>query len=160
MAAGAGAFMVAGPVGAFAAGVSTGALIDTAYTASTGENHGLYQNLNRIANDDHKAAAIFDTLGGLVADGLTGHAGGKLVQKIKVEANQSKSKFSINSFKLTRNLIFVIIFLQFLVSSLKHEANVLQENAFDNAQQMTTKAYQTQMNLAQAKFNYATHLEG
>ena len=46
--------------------------------------------------------------------------------------------------------------MQFSVSSLKQEANVLQENAFDNAQQMTTKAYQTQMDLAQAKFNYAT----
>ena len=64
MAAGAGAFMVAEPLEAFAAGV----------TASTGENHGLYQNLNRISNDHHETTAIFDTLGGLVAEGLTGHA--------------------------------------------------------------------------------------
>jgi hypothetical protein len=36
----------------------------------------------------------------------------------------------------------------------------LQENAFDNAQQMTDGAYKAQMDLAQSKFDYATHLEG
>ena len=90
MAAGVGGFFAAGPVGAFAAGAASGSAIDTAFSAAEGKLEGTLASAQRVIDDKHKAGALFDLIGGVTFDGLTGHTAGQAAGKIAGTTKKSQ----------------------------------------------------------------------
>lgn len=80
MAAGAGGFLLGGPVGAVAIGAETGAIWDTGVAIATdGEKlQGVYQ----IAKDPKNPWNYVDAGLGLVGDGMAGYSGGKMAERV------------------------------------------------------------------------------
>uniref|UniRef100_A0A914ZD12 Uncharacterized protein n=1 Tax=Panagrolaimus superbus TaxID=310955 RepID=A0A914ZD12_9BILA len=88
-AAGAGGFLIGGPVGAVAGGVYGGAAYDTAHSAVTDKPQGLFQAVDTAVNNPN-GGNIFDAVLIPVSDGFAGHAGGQMVNKMNVLSMQKK----------------------------------------------------------------------
>jgi len=89
MSAGAGGFLLGGPVGAVAGGVGVGAEWDLVVAAAS---HGKDVNgFAKIINDPKSVDSYFDAGLSIVGDGMAGYSGGKLAQKITSPGGQPQN---------------------------------------------------------------------
>lgn len=102
MAAGAGGFLVGGPVGAIVGGIAGGAAFDSTCTAVDSIKHkefrpsGYYAAVTNIVKNPN-SGDLFDTLMMPVGDGLSGYSGGRLASKFKCTTSNSAGTSSGNS---------------------------------------------------------------
>lgn len=85
--AGVGGFLVGGPAGSVAGGISAGTAIDSLYTVGENKPNGCFINLKRLKEDEHKASSLFDLGFGMVCDGLTGYNSAQQFSKINQRSN-------------------------------------------------------------------------
>ncbi len=62
--------------------MSAGVAMDTAFVIAEEKTTGFWANAERLINDDHKAGALFDLVGGFVFDGLSGLNAGQAASDI------------------------------------------------------------------------------